>query len=98
MRLRVAQKAIQDLDGIYLYWARRAGLEVADRLLDALEEHSALLGDHPQFGRKCPEIAPGVLVFPAGEYLIYYRRKRKIIEILHVFHGARDQRKALPTE
>jgi plasmid stabilization system protein ParE len=30
----------------------------------------------------------------AGKYLIYYRKKRGIIHILHVFHGARDQARA----
>jgi toxin ParE1/3/4 len=94
MRFRVARTAIQDLDAIYFYWAQRAGFEVADRLVDALEEQFALLGDYPQFGRKCPEMAPGVLSFPAGKYLIYYRRKRRVIEVLHVFHGARDRRRA----
>ena len=91
MRFQLAPEAEQDLDEIFVYWARRAGLEVADRLTDEIERRFALLGEFPQAGRRCDEIAPGVLVFPAGKYLIYYRKLRGAIQILHVFHGARGQ-------
>jgi plasmid stabilization system protein ParE len=40
------------------------------------------------------DIAAGVKSFPAGKYLIYYRKTRRGTEILHVFHGAQDQRRA----
>jgi len=36
-----------------------------------------------------------VKCFPAGKYLIYYRNTRGGTDILHIFHGARDQRRAL---
>jgi toxin ParE1/3/4 len=94
MRLRVSKKAEKELDEIFVYWARRAGLDVADRLVDAIEAHFALLGDLPHAGRRCDEIAPGILSFPVGKYLIYYRKAREIVYILHVFHGARDQARA----
>jgi len=35
-----------------------------------------------------------VRCFPAGKYLIYYRRTRRRTEIPHIFHGARDQKRA----
>jgi plasmid stabilization system protein ParE len=35
-----------------------------------------------------------VKCFPAGKYLIYYRRTRHGTDILHIFHGARDQIRA----
>jgi len=91
MRFRIAQTAQHDLDAIFAYWAERAGLETADKLLDAIIDRFALLAEFPQTGRVCPDIAPQVRCFPAGKYLIYYRRSRKIVEILHIFHGARIQ-------
>jgi len=36
MRYRVTRQAGQDLDEIYLYWAKRASPEVADRLIDGI--------------------------------------------------------------
>jgi toxin ParE1/3/4 len=91
MQFHVTQKAEEDLDKIFAYWAQRSGIDVADRLVDSIEDRFALLGDYPLVGRKCDEIAPDVFRFLAGDYLIYYRKRRSIIYILHVFHGARDQ-------
>jgi toxin ParE1/3/4 len=94
MRYRVSGAAESDLDEIFLYWAQRAGPEAADRLIDSIIERFWLLGEHPGAGRQCDEIAPGAKCFPAGKYLIYYRRTRRGIDILHVFHGARQQKAA----
>ena len=91
---RVSKDAEKDLDEIFEYWAERASLAIADRLIDAIVERFWLLGEYPDAGRECPDLAPGARCFPAGEYLIYYRKKRRLVEIAHVFHGARDRRKA----
>ena len=91
MRFRVTRTAEEDLDRIFEYWAERASPKVAERLLEAILDRFALLGEFPQAGRACDQIAPGVRCFPAGDYLIYYRRSRKTLEILHIFHGAREQ-------
>ena len=97
MRFRVAQTSEKDLDAIFAYWADRAGLETAEKLLDAIVDRFALLAEFPQAGRACPAIASAVRCFPAGKFLIYYRRSRKIIDVLHIFHGARDQPRSANT-
>ncbi len=94
MRYRVSSDAGRDLDEIFLYWAKRAGLEVADRLIDGITERFWLLGEHPDAGRPSPEMAAGVKCFPAGKYLVYYRKTRGAVNILHIFHGAREQKSA----
>jgi toxin ParE1/3/4 len=91
---RVSKDAEKDLDEIFAYWAERASVNIADRLIDAIVERFWLLGEYPAAGRACDDIAPGVRCFPAGQYLIYYRKIRRGVEIAHVFRGARDQRKA----
>ena len=90
-RYRVLKDAEGDLDAIFLYWAERTSLQAADRLVDAITERFWLLGEHPEARRSCPGIARGVRCFPAGTYLIYYRKLRRGVEILHIFHGARPQ-------
>jgi len=95
MRLRISRKARRELDAIFAYWAARAGVEVADRLVDAIVTHFSLLLEFPGVGRRCEDIARGVRCFPAGKYLVYYRKTRGAIDILHVFHGARDQKTAI---
>ena len=91
-RYRVLKDAEGDLDAIFLYWAERTSLQAADRLVDAITERFSLLGEHPEAGRSCPGIARGVRCFPAGTYLIYYRKLRRGVEILHIFHGARARK------
>lgn len=97
MRYRVTRLAAFDLDEIFLYWARRASPEVADRIIDSIVDRFWLLGEHPSAGRLCADIAAGVKCFPAGKYFIYDRDTRQGTEILYVFHGAGDQEKALKT-
>ena len=94
MRYRVSKEADRDLDEIFLYWAKRADLSAAERLIDSITDRFWLLCEHPDAGRLSEDMVAGVRCFPAGKYLIYYRKRRRGIDILHIFHGARDQKKA----
>jgi toxin ParE1/3/4 len=94
MRYRVSREAEEDLDEIFVYWAKRAGLKVADRLMDSLSDRFWLPGEYLHAGRSAEHIAAGVRCFPAGKYLIYYRKMLRVIDILHVYHGAQDQKRA----
>ncbi len=94
MRYRVSRDAERDLDGIFIYWAKRASLEVADRLIDSIMDRFWLLGECPDAGKPSEDIAAGLKCFPAGKYLIYYCKTRRGTDILHVFHGAQDQKRA----
>lgn len=73
---------------------RKTTLQVADRLVDSIIERFWLLGEYPEAGRKADELQPGVKCFPAGKYLIHYRKARGGVDILPVFHGARDRKRA----
>jgi toxin ParE1/3/4 len=94
MPVRVSKGAERDLDEIFSYWAERAGLKAADRIIDSIADRFWLLGEHPDAGRASDKIAGGVRCFPAGKFLIYYRRTRRGTEILHIFHGAQNQKRA----
>ena len=94
MRYRILEDAEKDLDEIFLYWAERTSLAIADRVIEGIVERFRLLGEFPLAGRSSEDIAPGVKCFPAGDYLIYYRRARRYTDILHIFHGAREQAQA----
>jgi len=94
MRYRISEDAERDLDEIFLYWSKRASLETADRVVDKVTERFWLLGEHRDAGKAAGDIAAGVKCFPAGKYLIYYCKTRRGTDILHIFHGARDQRNA----
>jgi toxin ParE1/3/4 len=94
MPYRISDDADLDLEEIFLYWAERTSLTTTDRVIDAIVERFRLLGEFPDAGWPSDDIAPGVKCFPAGEYLIYYRRARKHTDILRIIHGAREQMRA----
>lgn len=94
MRFRVLAEARGDLKEIFAYWAERAGMPAADRLIEAITEQFWLLGEFPRAGKAASEIASGMRCFPAGEYLIYYRISRITVDIIYIFHGSRDQPRA----
>jgi toxin ParE1/3/4 len=93
MRYRISEDAQPDLEEIFIYWATRVNLQAAGRVVDRITERFWLLGEYPDTGRPVGDIAPGVKCFPAGKYLIYYRKTRGGTDILHIFHGARDRRR-----
>ena len=92
MRFRVSKQAERDLDEIFLYWATRVSLEIADHIIDRITERFWPLGQHPNAGKPAGNISPSVKCFPAGKYLIYYSHSRRVTNILHIFHGARNQK------
>ena len=94
MPYRVSESARRDLETIFLYWAQRASRESADRLVDSIVERFWLLGEYPDAGKSAGDMAVGIKCFAAGNYLIYYRKARRGSDILHVFHGAQDQKQA----
>ncbi|HEV1287607.1 MAG TPA: type II toxin-antitoxin system RelE/ParE family toxin [Bryobacteraceae bacterium] len=85
-RLRVSHHAKRDLDSIWRYVANDANsIEVADRIVESVTVHFAMLARQPHAGN------PGVRSFPSGNYLIYYRESRTHLVISRILHGKRDQ-------
>jgi len=91
MRYRVSAEAQEDLLEIFLYWLERANEQTTDRIIDGIVERFWLLGEFPTQGNRWTRLKPACSAFPAGTYLIYYRAFKNRTDILHVFHGARDQ-------
>jgi len=97
-RYRLAALARADLDEIWLFTARKAGIAIADRLIDSITSRFPVLARMPQAGRERNDIEPGVRSFAIRKYVIYYRKARKSgIVISRVIHGERDQKHAWET-
>lgn len=63
------------------------GLEV----LDALFRQAEVLANSPGLGRsRDQDLGVGIRSYPVGRYAIFYRIEPGGIEVLRVFHGARD--------
>jgi len=84
-----SRQAKADLAEIKAYIARDSRA-AADRLVKALERRSRRLADFPEMGEKCDQLLPGLRVFSAAGYAIFYRIEGDSIEIARVVSGARD--------
>jgi toxin ParE1/3/4 len=88
MEIRWQRTALSDLEAIQDYLLER-NPPAALRLVSELREAALSLVEHPNRGR--PGRVPGTreLVVSGTMYLIPYRVRGEVIEILRVFHGAR---------
>ena len=84
-----SDEALRDLSEIIDYVARD-NPEAASRLGRSLIDHSNVLQAFPYVGAFVPK-RPGVRKLFHTPYKIYYRihADRKVVEILHFWHGAR---------
>lgn len=81
--------ALDDLAEIWRYVASDNPI-AADRLIDQFDAKLSLLADVPGIGRLRTTHGPDVHSFPVGKYLLFYRAVKDGIELIHVYHGARD--------
>ena len=88
-QIRISPRASSDLTEIWNYIADDS-VANADGFIDGLYETIQVLANQPGAGRRREELAPGILSFPFGRYIIFYRASLDGIEIVRVLHGARD--------
>lgn len=90
MRVEWLAEAGHDLTGIRQYIARdnpRAARDVAQRILATID----YLLDHPGIGRPGKLHGTRELVIPSLPYIVLYRVRGEVIEILGVLHTSRQR-------
>jgi toxin ParE1/3/4 len=88
-QIRISPRASADLTEIWSYIADDS-VANADAFIDKLDETIQMLANQSGAGRRREELAPGILSFPFGRYVIFYHGNQDAIEIVRVLHGARD--------
>lgn len=89
-RFRIARPAQEDLRGIRAYIAERGSTRAAARWIRTLRARFQRLADTPGMGPPRDDLAPGLRSLAVGDYVIFYIEVRGGIDIVHVFHGARE--------
>ena len=88
MQVRWLRHALKNLDDGAAYIARD-DMEAAVRMVEPVASAVDQLANHPALGR--PGRVPGTreLVISGTPYIVPYRVRGNVVEILRIFHGAR---------
>ena len=89
MRIRWLQSARADLRRIAHYIAQDSPT-AAERLTVRITEAVAALAEHPLMGRPGRVISTRELVVSGTPYIVAYRVREGVVEILAVIHGAQQ--------
>ncbi|HKN76818.1 MAG TPA: type II toxin-antitoxin system RelE/ParE family toxin [Candidatus Acidoferrum sp.] len=90
MRIRWTPTAAADLEHIKDYLSEHNPQFAQSTVLDLYETIRSLKAS-PHRGRVGREEGTRELVFTRLPYIVAYRIKEQTVEILHIFHGARDR-------
>ena len=89
MKIRWTAPALRDLEAIGDYIAHD-NPRAADRVVLRILDQTDLLATHPEIGRPGRIAGTRELVIADTPYIVPYRLRGAEIEILAVFHGARN--------
>ena len=93
LSLFITPKARQDVQSIALYLEER-NVSAARRFAQAVGKTAELLLDNPELGEPLRSDPTGQIrhrtVLEFRNYLIFYRRRDAVLEIVRVIHGAMD--------
>jgi toxin ParE1/3/4 len=64
--------------------------QAAERVVMAIEDTIELLGEFPRLGTPCPHLAPDLRRMQWRSYLIYYRLRDDLVELVRVLYGRRQ--------
>lgn len=82
-------QAVKDLEEIHDFIAED-NPKIALSFINSIEGKCETLASSPEIGRKRDNLAPELRSFPYRSYVIFYRHKKSVIEIIRILHGARD--------
>jgi len=87
--LMISAQAAEDLIDLWLYIANDSP-QSADKFIDHIQQQCLLISITPKIGLERGELLPGLRSFPVKRYVVYYRIKNEVIEIVRVMSGYRD--------
>lgn len=89
MKIVWTEPARQDLRQVFIYIAKDSP-KAAAKVLSLIKERTVLLQDNPHLGRTGRVDGTRELVITGSPYILPYRLKENQIQILAVFHSARQ--------
>jgi toxin ParE1/3/4 len=90
-RIEWTPQALDDLDDIWLPIAKD-NRRPADAVLDRIDAAERRLAEFPLTGVARDEIAPGLRLWPVGNYVVLHRADRSLVTIVRIVWGGRNLR------
>ena len=88
-RLRYSDASKDDLKHIARFIAQDKPA-AARQWVSKLREKCRVVAKHPEIGDQRPELGEGIRSTFVGRYVIYFRRREAVVEIVRVIPGDRD--------
>ncbi|MGO9632274.1 MAG: type II toxin-antitoxin system RelE/ParE family toxin [Steroidobacteraceae bacterium] len=88
-RIEPSRAAIADFDAIYDYISRD-NPRAAAQVLRSLDRSIQLLSDPPKLGKVFRHRQLPLRLLTHNDYLVFYRERPGVIEIVRVIHGRRN--------
>ena len=79
-----------DLDSVWNYYERVAGLSVAEKMVRQIDDVVRLIQEHPFAGRARDEVRAGLRSFATTPHVVFYRIRNDTPEIVRILDGRRD--------
>lgn len=95
-KYRISQKAIEDLDKIWIYTLNKWSKEQADRYYDLIIAEIEFIADNYVIGKSAEQTRKSYRVTKIKSHLIFYRKvDNEIVEIVRVLHQRMDIKKRM---
>lgn len=83
---RLAPKARQDMQTVWLYTLTQWGAQQTERYIDDLTGAFEFLAENPKTGKACESIRAGYRKYPVIRHVVYYRKTDYGVEVIRVLH------------
>jgi toxin ParE1/3/4 len=91
-----APEARADLSTIWDYYLSLAGTATADDIVRRIGHVITVLQEHPHAGRSRDEIRPGLRSLAVTPYVVFYRVRGDVAELVRILDGRRDLDEIFP--
>ncbi len=89
-KFTLSQKADDDIESLYDYGVYKFSKTQAIKYLEALNLMFVFLSKNQEVGKNRDEIKKGLVSFPYGSHIIFYRIFKTHIRIIRVLYGGKD--------
>ncbi len=90
LKIIFLEKALEDLEEIWLYTLKNWSLEQADRYHNLIYEEIDFLARKPNFGKDMSHLREGYRSSKIKSHLIFYKYSSLEIEIIRILHDTMD--------